>query len=419
MTIFKTIFKTLNKNASSFTITDESISNNSIFEVYPSDDSVILTDVTVNGTTANITFDSTAEYNIPCAVFINNLIGAYEPESGLPDTSGHAGNILKVNNQLEAYWAIPDSSGIIYKEHSVRNELDKLNTDIVNINEELQEVFQSVSNGKSIIASAITDKGVPTLATDTFQTMADHIAEIEGAGGIVQHEEYYGNAVALYNKTITSQLTGTFRAIIYTYTDGAEVIKKNGITVNAVFSDTRASVHHYAFYEFEVNENDSINFSINNSGDNSFCLGWYITDGTSGGGIDVSDTTATESDVLVGKLFHKANGDLATGTLEISGESKIVSGSVRLTASAGATIETNFKPKLIIVIQNASATAAPVGMVIYDETLGNFVKRNGGNQTALPNTTANMIGSVTNTGFTLNKVSNASTIPLAQYWAIG
>lgn len=80
MTIFKTIFKTLNKNANSFTITDEAISNNSIFEVYPSDESVILADVTVNGTTANITFDSAAEYNIPCAVFINNLVGEYSPE---------------------------------------------------------------------------------------------------------------------------------------------------------------------------------------------------------------------------------------------------------------------------------------------------------------------------------------------------
>lgn len=80
MIIFKTIFKTLNKNASSFTITDEAISDNSIFEVYPSDESVILADVTVNGTTANIIFDSAAEYNIPCAIFINNLVGEYSPD---------------------------------------------------------------------------------------------------------------------------------------------------------------------------------------------------------------------------------------------------------------------------------------------------------------------------------------------------
>ena len=46
----------------------------------------------------------------------------------------------------------------------------------------LDELFTSVSNGKTI-ASAITDKGVTTLATDTFAVMADNIGEIEGGGG--------------------------------------------------------------------------------------------------------------------------------------------------------------------------------------------------------------------------------------------
>lgn len=39
-------------------------------------------------------------------------------------------------------------------------------------------VFQSVSDGKELIADAITDKGVPTSASDTFQDMADNIAQI-------------------------------------------------------------------------------------------------------------------------------------------------------------------------------------------------------------------------------------------------
>ena len=42
----------------------------------------------------------------------------------------------------------------------------------------LNEVFQSVSNGKTLIASAITGKGVPTDATDTFATMASNISNI-------------------------------------------------------------------------------------------------------------------------------------------------------------------------------------------------------------------------------------------------
>lgn len=49
--------------------------------------------------------------------------------------------------------------------------------------EELQEVFTSVSNGKRVIASAITDKGVHTEPDATFQQMADNIEQITSGGG--------------------------------------------------------------------------------------------------------------------------------------------------------------------------------------------------------------------------------------------
>jgi len=42
----------------------------------------------------------------------------------------------------------------------------------------MNELFTSVSNGKSLIAGAITDKGVPTLPSDTFQVMANNINQI-------------------------------------------------------------------------------------------------------------------------------------------------------------------------------------------------------------------------------------------------
>lgn len=47
----------------------------------------------------------------------------------------------------------------------------------------IKEVFTSVSSGKSLIASAITDKGVETDATATFQNMADNIRNITVSGG--------------------------------------------------------------------------------------------------------------------------------------------------------------------------------------------------------------------------------------------
>ena len=46
----------------------------------------------------------------------------------------------------------------------------------------LSELFTSVSSGKTLIAGAITDKGVSTSATDTFSTMATNIGSISGGG---------------------------------------------------------------------------------------------------------------------------------------------------------------------------------------------------------------------------------------------
>ena len=48
------------------------------------------------------------------------------------------------------------------------------------VTKKLNEVFQSVSDGKSKVAAAITDKGVSTAADATFDIMADNIKKIEG-----------------------------------------------------------------------------------------------------------------------------------------------------------------------------------------------------------------------------------------------
>jgi len=48
-------------------------------------------------------------------------------------------------------------------------------TDLVSA---INETFTSVSDGKTVIAAAITDKGVTTAATDSFSTMASNIALI-------------------------------------------------------------------------------------------------------------------------------------------------------------------------------------------------------------------------------------------------
>lgn len=58
-------------------------------------------------------------------------------------------------------------------------DMDKIDKSIKTISDEVAEVKKSVSDGKSKVASAITDKGVATEATDTFDVMAENIGKIQ------------------------------------------------------------------------------------------------------------------------------------------------------------------------------------------------------------------------------------------------
>lgn len=81
-------------------------------------------------------------------------------ESGVLSTNGEGGTAITIDDKL-------DSSSI----NPVQNKV---------ITAKLDEVFQSVSNGKSKVAAAITDKGVNTAADATFDVMAENIKNIEG-----------------------------------------------------------------------------------------------------------------------------------------------------------------------------------------------------------------------------------------------
>ena len=53
------------------------------------------------------------------------------------------------------------------------------------LNGSVNDLFQSVSNGKAQVAEAITDKGVPTSASDSYSTMATNIRSIPSGGGSI------------------------------------------------------------------------------------------------------------------------------------------------------------------------------------------------------------------------------------------
>ena len=63
------------------------------------------------------------------------------------------------------------------------------------LNESLNQVFQSISEGKKQVASAITEKGVSTAADATFQVMHDNILTL----ATQQYQTGYANGLAAIN----------------------------------------------------------------------------------------------------------------------------------------------------------------------------------------------------------------------------
>lgn len=54
-----------------------------------------------------------------------------------------------------------------------------LSNEVKECTSKVEDCFQSVSNGKALVASAIADKGIATGATDTFAKMAKNLESIE------------------------------------------------------------------------------------------------------------------------------------------------------------------------------------------------------------------------------------------------
>lgn len=80
-----------------------------------------------------------------------------------------------------------DADGVITQQWDSTKQSIEVHASLENVNvtqpksfvDFVTQVKKSVSDGKSKVASAITDKGVSTEATDTFDTMAENIGKIQ------------------------------------------------------------------------------------------------------------------------------------------------------------------------------------------------------------------------------------------------
>jgi hypothetical protein len=188
------------------------------------------------------------------------------------------------------------------------------------IDTKYNELFQSVSNGKSLVASAITDKGITTDATATFATMASNIDNISTGvetydataieTDVLSGKTYYKDNVkktGTMPNYISKEIGGMYNTSSSTYTDIGVYDHYNGGNYLEII--TRPTSNGY------VDSSTKLKTWIPNLTKEKVQAGLVF--GTSGGaqltGTYTSDATATASDIISGKIAY-AKGAKITGT---------------------------------------------------------------------------------------------------------
>ena len=146
----------------------------------------------------------------------------------------------------------------------------------------INEVFQSVSNGKVLVATAITDKGIDTSSDATFEVMASNISKIQSGGSgetpqiKTETRTFSGEAITcthtVGNKTKNTKLTSISPSGVLG-TDGKYHLKyrvENGVQHANQF-DTRYSSTDYDFeIPYPLVGNGATNNEIRQKEDGTF-----------------------------------------------------------------------------------------------------------------------------------------------------
>ena len=110
----------------------------------------------------------------------------------------------------------------------------------------INEVFQNVSDGKELIANAITDKGVETLATGTFTEMANNIGNISTMKDVLVDGLPIGKEFELKYKGY-NWISNSISTLPYSFYNGSAVVYNNEIHILGSSNSGNYTKHYKGF----------------------------------------------------------------------------------------------------------------------------------------------------------------------------
>ena len=139
---------------------------------------------------------------------------------------------------------IPLDPELIAKINSIGDVTQLQTSNKTNIVNAINELFQSVSSGKQSVANAITDKGVKTLATDSFTTMSNNISKIDTGKDIMVDGKPIDKEFELIS---VGEKTTIQNSLPYSFFNGSAVVFNNEIHILGGGDSSSDHTKHYKF----------------------------------------------------------------------------------------------------------------------------------------------------------------------------
>ncbi len=147
------------------------------------------------------------------------MVGANAEESTMDSLIGQInsllsskeGTITQLTQKVASFQTT--ISNLQSKNDALSAQVSNLNGQLSTVNSKYSTLLMEVSSGKSSIASAITDKGVSTSASDSFSTMASNVRSIS-TKGLLCEEYTFSNSTIESGGEISMNLTVTAQNLV-------------------------------------------------------------------------------------------------------------------------------------------------------------------------------------------------------------